>query len=38
MIALALIANILLLKWEIEFGRILPLLQLFESSESVPMG
>ncbi len=37
MIALALLANILLLKWEIEFGRVLPLLQLFDSSDAIPL-
>lgn len=32
MISLAIVANIVLLKWEVDFDRTLPLLQLFERS------
>lgn len=35
MILLAVVANILLLKWEMDFGRSLPIIQLFQSSNSV---
>ena len=35
MIFLAIAANILLLKWELEFDRTLPLFQLFQSSRSI---
>jgi len=34
MITLAIMANILLLKWEFDFGRTIPLLQFFESGQS----
>jgi hypothetical protein len=33
MITLAILANAILLKWEIDFGRSIPLLQLFQSNE-----
>lgn len=36
MIVLAIVANALLLHWEIEFGRTLPLFQLFQSPEIIP--
>lgn len=34
MIVLPIIANLLLFKWEVDFGRTLPLLQFFESTTS----
>ena len=33
MISLAIAANLILLKWEFDFGRTLPILQLFESTD-----
>lgn len=35
MMFLAIVANILLLKWELDFGRAIPLLQLFQPSGSI---
>ena len=35
MILLAIIANALLLKWEFEFHRTVPILQLFQSTENI---
>jgi len=36
MIVLALIANGLLLKWELDFGRAIPFLQLFQTNGTMP--
>lgn len=36
MIVLALVANTLLLKWELDFGRAIPFLQLFQTDGSMP--
>jgi hypothetical protein len=36
MIVLALVANVLLLKWELDFGRAIPFLQLFQTDGSMP--
>jgi hypothetical protein len=35
MIVLSLVANVLLLKWELDFGRSLPLLQLFQTADTI---
>ena len=35
MLVLAITANVLLLKWELDFGRSLPIIQIFESVSSV---
>ena len=36
MIVLALVANVLLLKWELDFGRAIPFLQLFQTNGTMP--